>query len=61
MRVTEDMIEAAAIAIRETFAAKMEAQLLQRLKPWTTLPSSQKAQYRAEARAALEAALGKRS
>jgi hypothetical protein len=53
--VTEEQIEAAAMAIRETFANRSG-----RGAPWHALPEHIKNQYRAEARTALKAAQGTR-
>ncbi|KYK44668.1 hypothetical protein A1D31_36435 [Bradyrhizobium liaoningense] len=58
MRITEAMIEAAAIAIRDAVANRVVGDDGRRRgKPWAALPATQRDAYRAEATAALHAAL----
>lgn len=52
MIITDEMIEAAAIAIREQFAARSH-----RARPWENIPETLKNSYRIEAKVALHAAL----
>jgi hypothetical protein len=52
MRITDGMIEAAAMAIRDVVGNRSG-----KGKPWEKLPSILKATYRREAEAALRAAL----
>jgi hypothetical protein len=52
MRITDAMIEAAAMAIRDVVGNRVG-----RGKPWEKLPDALKATYRREAEAALRAAL----
>ncbi|MCA1524327.1 hypothetical protein [Bradyrhizobium yuanmingense] len=58
MRITEAMIEAAAIAIRDAVANRVVGEDGRRRgKPWAALPAKLRDAYRAEAAAALHAAL----
>ncbi len=58
MRITEAMIEAAAIAIRDVVANRVVGEDGRRRgKPWAALPMTQRDAYRVEAAAALRAGL----
>ncbi|VIO80083.1 hypothetical protein [Bradyrhizobium ivorense] len=58
MRITEAMIEAAAVAIRDAVANRVVGEDGRRRgKPWAALPAAQRDAYRAEAAAALRAGL----
>jgi hypothetical protein len=54
MRISPEMIEAAALAIRQQVGDRSGGK---RAKPWNALPSTLRDSYRAEALAALTAAL----
>ncbi|BAR57616.1 hypothetical protein ACVIWV_006154 [Bradyrhizobium diazoefficiens] len=58
MRITEAMIETAAIAIRDAVANRVVGEEARRRgKPWAALPAKLRDACRAEAAAALHAAL----
>jgi hypothetical protein len=54
-QITPQMIEAGAMALRDQFANR--CRLLRKTKPWDALPPKLQDDYRAEASAALSAAL----